>query len=94
MDHSEYSGCEDCFPCECPLKGITANELDKTMYSVDVSQLLSPASLGLVQLAYEKVTVGRAGGVLIVQQCGLCLNKTDQTYAIAECLICQQQVQH
>ena len=141
MDHSEYSGCEDCFPCERPPKGITANELDKTMYSVDVSQLLffffylnkflfiylffiyfyqleanyftvlqwffsyidmnqpvsqllSPASVGLVQLAYEKLTVGGAGGVLMVQQYGLCLNKTDQTYAIAECLICQQQVQH
>ena len=37
MDHSEYSGCEDCFPCERPPKGITANELDRTMSSVDVS---------------------------------------------------------
>ena len=37
MNHSEYSGCEDGFPCERPPKGITANELDKTMYSVDVS---------------------------------------------------------
>ena len=76
MDHSEYSGCEDCFPCERPPKGITANELDRTMSSVDVSKLLSPASLVLAQLAYGKVTV-LAGleGVLMVRQCGLCLTR-------------------
>lgn len=70
------------------------NQVDRTTFSLDTSQPLSPATPVIVQEAQNGHNQGgRDRGYAWAQQHGSPLTKADLANAMVEYLICQQQTQ-